>query len=204
MSVPQLSVLMGLYNAAPYVEEAVRSVLDQSFKDLELLVCNDGSQDDGATIVERLAIGDDRITLVHNDKNRGYPYTINRLMDMARGKLLAFMDADDISLPGRFARQTEILLAEDGPDVVVQVGNPNDAFWSNNTGDPEDYKLKSHMTFYGNAIRNPSAMFKAEIVYPIPPPSKKCVTTQTFHMPATTTFGCGSSRGQGFGVCLSR
>ncbi len=117
MSIPQLSVLMALYNAAPYVRQAVDSVLTQDFGDFELIICDDGSTDDGAQVVADIAAADKRIRVLSNGKNRGYSFTMNRLFEEARGEWIANMDADDLSLPGRFG--TMLAFLSKNPEVGI-------------------------------------------------------------------------------------
>src|SRR5690606_501124 len=75
----RVTVLITLYNKGPYLEEAVRSVLDGTYQDLEVLVVDDGSTDDGPERVRR--IGDPRVRLLTSERNRGRPFAANRGYD---------------------------------------------------------------------------------------------------------------------------
>lgn len=119
MSPPTVSVLMPAYNARRYVARAVESILAQTFDDFELLIIDDGSTDDTRQILERLAARDARVRVVSRP-NTGYVVALNELIGMARGELLARMDADDVALPERFARQVAYL--RDHPEVVCLGG----------------------------------------------------------------------------------
>jgi glycosyltransferase involved in cell wall biosynthesis len=112
---PAVSVLMPVYNAEPYLAEAVESILGQSFADFEFLIVDDGSTDRSRAILERYAARDGRIRLISRP-NTGYTKALNELLTMARGELLARMDADDVALPQRLARQVAYLRAHS--DVV--------------------------------------------------------------------------------------
>ena len=90
-----VSVIMPVYNCAAYVEEAVRSVLAQTERRLELLVIDDGSKDDTFAIVERLAAEDPRVIALQNPENMGVARTRNRGLDTASGEYIAFLDGDD-------------------------------------------------------------------------------------------------------------
>jgi hypothetical protein len=107
---PRLSVLLPVYNGGPYLKSAVESVLAQSFADFELIAIDDGSTDgSGAKLDEmRDATGDPRLHVVHQP-NAGLATTLNRAVALARGEYLARQDADDVSLPQRFARQVAFL-----------------------------------------------------------------------------------------------
>lgn len=114
MSVPSVSVIMPLFNAAPFVGEAVRSVLDQSFADLELIVVDDGSTDGSGDAVG--AFIDPRIRLVRQE-NQGVSAALNHALTLARGRCIARHDADDVSIPTRLAEQVRHL--DEHPRVVI-------------------------------------------------------------------------------------
>jgi glycosyltransferase involved in cell wall biosynthesis len=110
---------MPAYNAGRYVEEAVRSILGQTFEDFELIVIDDGSTDETAAVVGRLASADPRVRLLSRP-NRGIGATRNELLAMARGRLIAVMDADDVALPDRLRLQVEFL--DEHPEVACVGG----------------------------------------------------------------------------------
>ena len=108
MSVPAVSVLMPVYNAQRYVAEAVQSILTQTMGDFEFIIIDDGSTDDSTRILRDWAQRDSRIRLVSRP-NTGLCVALNEGLAMANGRYIARMDADDISLPQRFALQLEYL-----------------------------------------------------------------------------------------------
>jgi len=112
---PTVSALMPVYNAEPYLAEAVESILGQTFADFEFLVVNDGSTDRSGAILERYAARDRRIRLTSRP-NTGYTVALNQLLDLASGEFVARMDADDVALPQRLERQVDYLRAH--RDVV--------------------------------------------------------------------------------------
>lgn len=101
---PTISVIMPAYNAADYIESAIKSILCQTYENFELIVINDGSTDDTESIVTKLANDDSRIFVI-NQPNLGIVESLNRGLKISRGTYIARMDADDISLPTRFQRQ---------------------------------------------------------------------------------------------------
>ncbi len=125
---PAISVLMPVYNAERYVAEAVESILNQSFADFEFLILDDGSTDRSLKILQQYAAQDARIQLTSRP-NRGLVVTLNELLTQAKADLIARMDADDVALPDRFARQVEFLQAH--PEVVC-VGGAQD--WIDEAG----------------------------------------------------------------------
>jgi glycosyltransferase involved in cell wall biosynthesis len=113
MAAPRVTVLTTLYNKGPFVEEAVRSALAQTFTDFELLVVDDLGTDDGMDRVRRF--DDPRIRIITNPVNLGRADAANRGFDEARGEYIAILDADDIMMPERLAEQVAFLDAH--PEV---------------------------------------------------------------------------------------
>lgn len=105
---PAVSVVLPVYNCPHYVSGAIESVLAQTFTDFELIVIDDGSRDETPTVLRRYA--DPRVRLV-TQENRGLAATLNRGIELARGRYIARQDQDDISLPERFAKQFTYLEA---------------------------------------------------------------------------------------------
>ena len=111
----KVTVLTTLYNKGAYVEEAVRSVLANTFTDFELLVVDDASSDGGLETVK--AIGDPRIRILESTVNTGRASAANRGYDAARGEYVAVLDADDLMMPERLAKQVAFMDAH--PEVCV-------------------------------------------------------------------------------------
>ena len=103
----------------------MRSVLDQTERDLELLVVDDGSTDDSWDVASRIAATDVRVVLLRNARSRGIPVARNQALAAARGRYLAICDSDDLSRPGRFAAQRALL---DSDPQLVGVGVRIEAF----------------------------------------------------------------------------
>ncbi len=107
---------MPAFNAAPFIAEAIWSILDQRNVSLQLLVIDDGSSDDTARIAA--STGDSRVRVVRNERNLGLVATPNRAYAMVDTPLVARMDADDVSLPGRLEAQVAFLKEHPEVDVV--------------------------------------------------------------------------------------
>ncbi len=101
---PAITVLLPVFNGDPHLRKAIQSVLDQSFTDFELLAINDGSTDATIDTLRNFERVDSRVRVVTRE-NRGLVYSLNEGVDLARGKWIARMDADDISLSDRLAIQ---------------------------------------------------------------------------------------------------
>ena len=106
MTTPTISVIIPTYNRAHMLRRAMRSVLDQTFEDLELIVVDDGSRDATADVVRGLA--DMRVRYLRHDVNRGAQAARNTGLDAARGAYISFLDSDDEWLPEKLERQMEI------------------------------------------------------------------------------------------------
>jgi glycosyltransferase involved in cell wall biosynthesis len=117
MNHPPVTVLMGVYNGLPSLERAVRSILEQTVRHFEFLIIDDGSTDGSDRVIRHLAETDPRIRFIAGATNRGLGWVLNRGVEEARGKLVARMDADDISVPQRLARQLRFF--EMHPDIDV-------------------------------------------------------------------------------------
>jgi glycosyltransferase involved in cell wall biosynthesis len=115
MNSPRVTVAMAVYNVAPFIGEAVRSVLEQPFQDFELLAVNDGSTDGSGEILRAF---DDRRIRVLDQENQGIARTRNRLLSEALGEYIAVFDPDDVMLPGRLARQSDLLCRQADIGIV--------------------------------------------------------------------------------------
>ena len=112
---PRISVLMCVYNGEEYLREAVESILNQTFSDIEFIIVDDGSTDNTETILD--SFDDPRILRSRNNENIGLTRSLNKGLAMARGEYIARMDADDISLPERLAAQVAFL--DEHPEIGV-------------------------------------------------------------------------------------
>ena len=103
MNNPVISIIMPVLNGEKYLAEAIGSILNQTFTDFEFIIINDGSTDGTEGIIK--SFDDQRIVYIDNGKNLGLAASFNIGIDAAKSKYIARMDADDISLPERFAEQ---------------------------------------------------------------------------------------------------
>ena len=100
---------MGIYNCADTLEEAIESILKQTYEDWELIMCDDGSQDDTYEIAMQFSKQYENICTFQNEKNMGLNYTLNKCLKKANGEYIARMDGDDISLPTRLEKEVAFL-----------------------------------------------------------------------------------------------
>ncbi len=117
MSVPMISVLMPVYNAENYVAQAIDSILQQTYCNFEFIIVDDCSTDGSYQILQDYAEIEPRIKLFRNEQNKKLSKTLNFGISQAIGKYVLRMDADDISLPDRFAKQ--VVFMESHPEVDI-------------------------------------------------------------------------------------
>lgn len=113
-----VSVIMGIYNCQDTLAEALDSIVNQTYTEWEIIMCDDGSQDHTVDIAEMyLKRYPDKIFLLRNGVNHGLNYTLNRCLEEARGEYIARMDGDDICSPIRFEKEVSVL--ESNPDISI-------------------------------------------------------------------------------------
>lgn len=117
----KISIIMGIYNCSETLEEAVDSIINQTYKNWELIMCDDGSLDDTYFVAKKIADEYSNIFLIKNERNMGLNYTLNRCLELATGEYIARMDGDDISLPDRL--ESELLFLEERQKYAF-VGTP--------------------------------------------------------------------------------
>ena len=159
----KVSVLMGIFNCAPYLEEALDSLLAQTYQDFKIILCEDGSTDDTYQVAKAYADRCDKIVLIQNDKNRGLNYSLNRCLELADTEYCARMDGDDISLPTRFEK--EISFLDEHPEYAV-VSSPMVYFdeqgeyrYGKGQGD-----VKAKHFIHGTPICHAPCMFRTDAV----------------------------------------
>jgi len=113
--VPDVTVLMPVFNGEPHLAAAIDSILAQTYRDFELLVVDDGSRDRSAEIAR--SSGDPRVRVLVNERNLGLAASLNRGLESARGALVARQDSDDLSAPDRLARQIAVMTRQ--PDLAL-------------------------------------------------------------------------------------
>ncbi len=106
----KISVIMGIYNCEEYLEEAIRSILNQTYKDWELIMCDDGSSDRTYLIAKKYEkLYPAKIRVLKNPSNKGLNYTLNRCLKEAKGNYIARMDGDDRCSVDRFEKEVAVL-----------------------------------------------------------------------------------------------
>ena len=161
---PLVSVLMPVYNAQKYLAQAIESILSQTYSHFELVIIDDGSTDGSADIIR--SFHDKRIVFVENPGNLKIIATLNRGIDLCRGKYIARMDADDVSMPDRLEKQVRYM--EQNPQVAlcgswVRLTNADGKVTGRvrNVAVPEQVKIS---LLFSVPFVHPSVMMRAEII----------------------------------------
>lgn len=154
---PVVSILMPVYKTAPYLREAVDSILSQSFADFELIVLNDCSPDDAEEILDTYT--DSRIVRYKGVKNVGLSNILNVGIGMARGQYIARMDSDDLSLPDRLRIQVDYLESHPDIDLVsagMELFGAKEEIWMREQN-PEKVKIEA---LFHSPILHASSMWR--------------------------------------------
>ena len=153
---------MPVYNSKKFLDESIKSILNQTFKDFEFIIINDCSTDKSLEIIKEYQNKDKRIKVINNKKNIGGPPSRNKGIKEAKGKYIAIMDSDDISLPKRLEKQynyleknKDIFLLGTGSINISESGKKQTSFLP-----PKEYIKIKKILPYRNCLVHPSIMFR--------------------------------------------
>jgi glycosyltransferase involved in cell wall biosynthesis len=164
MQIPEISVIIPVFNAATFLHESIESILNQTFSDFELIILNDKSTDESLEIIKKIQSKDNRIIIIDKEQNVGPAYLRNEGINAAKGKFIALMDADDIAIPTRFEKQIAVL--KNNPEIGV-CGTGFTFFGSkkNKTIKHSIHHDAIKVSFLHSCnIGNPTVMFKKEVL----------------------------------------
>ena len=113
----RITVLIGIYNCASTLREALDSLLNQTYKEFKIVLCNDGSMDNTLEVAEEYTKWNENIIVIQNERNMGLNYTLNHCLEYADTEYVARMDGDDISMPTRFEKEIQFL--DSHPEYAV-------------------------------------------------------------------------------------
>ncbi len=163
---PEISLIMSVYNGEDYLEEAIDSVLKQTFTEWELIVINDCSTDSTEKILEKFASMDERVKVYPNEVNLRLPSSLNKAMTFAQGKYIGRMDADDICLPDRLEKQYAFM--EKNPDIALSscrfMTLKNGVISSGGCGGKVDNDSIKALLLVTNPILHPGIIAKADVI----------------------------------------
>lgn len=159
-----VSVIMSAYNAERSIEGAIKSILDQDYRFIELIICDDKSSDSTYEIIKKYSYIDKRITVLKNLQNKGLAYSLNRCIEKSRGEYIARMDADDVSHKTRISKQVEFLNNNIQYDIVGSNANlvSDEGVWGYRKTKEIPTKLD---LIKGNIFIHPSVMIRKNTLY---------------------------------------
>lgn len=163
---PLVTVVMPVYNAEAYLEEAIECILKQTYENLELLVINDGSTDNSKEIINVLKEKDRRIVHLENLKNRGVAYTRNVGLNKAKGTYLCWMDSDDTCSLQRIEKQVEFLNSNPeigGVGTQIQRFNSSGTFQKTSLDGDSDF-IKASLLFRPATVPNATVMLRTHLI----------------------------------------
>ena len=159
MTSPIVSVILPVYNRVEYIVETIESIINQSFKNWELIIVDDKSEDDTVLRIEPFL--SDKIKLLKNKYNEGVSACLNKAIKFSEGKYIARMDSDDISVVDRLEKQVEFLNKNEEISICgayMKSFNTSRKFYYSSTHDQILINL-----LFGSPIASPTVMFKKEI-----------------------------------------
>lgn len=166
-STPKVSIIMPCYNSEKYIEKAIQSVLDQTYRNFELIIIDDDSTDKTWEIIEQYAKKDFRVICTKKDENeKGISKSMNKGIEMARGEYITRMDSDDIIIPEKIFRQVQFLDKNEEYGVcsvnIAMMDNLGNIY--NENVYPEQ-KVPSEWTFlWTNPVPNAPCMYRTNII----------------------------------------
>ena len=164
--IPEISVIMSVYNGEAYLREAIESVIKQTFDNWELIIINDCSTDSTGEILAEFASIDKRIKVYTNEINLKLPSSLNKAISLCCGKYIARMDSDDICLPDRFEKQYRFM--EEHQDTALSscrfMTLKNGVYASGGAGGRCDTAALRAMLLVVNPILHPGVIARAEVM----------------------------------------
>jgi len=156
---PKVSVILGTYNGSKRIKTAIESILNQTYIDFEIIVCDDGSKDNSVEVIEKIISKDKRVLLIRNEKNLKLAVTLNNCLNIARGDYIMRMDDDDISHKNRLETQVNFLDSHSEYAIVGTSRNMYDdnGIWGSDVIKGERTKLD---IFLGRNFIHPSVMIR--------------------------------------------
>lgn len=170
---PLVSVILPVYNGLPYIRESIDSILNQTFRDFELIIVNDGSIDGSENVID--SYSDNKIIVI-NQENQGLAKSLNNALRIAKGEYIARQDADDISMPNRLKLEVEFLNAHPECGIVGSWSK----IWHENTPTnrghhhPSDNGTLQFLSIFDSFFVHSSVMARKSIIdlaggYPLDP-----------------------------------
>lgn len=170
---PLVSVLIAAYNVERYIDELLNSVINQTYKNLEVIIVNDGSKDNTENIINKFIEKDSRIRLINNQKNMGFIHSLNVGLPLTKGEFIARTDADDIVKPDWIEKIVKAM--ENNPEIIAMgsyleiISDSGLLTKYNKTGDiwrnPLDHNSIIREMLFRNPIHNNTMIMRKEVYH---------------------------------------
>ena len=156
---PLVSVIIACYNGEKYIDQCLEALVNQTYKNIEVIICDDASKDKSLTLLKQWVAKDSRIVVLHNETNLFAAATRNRCLEVARGYFIAIQDVDDVSAFNRIEKLVEVMNNEDVDFVCSAAG----AFYEDPTKIDKIYSGKEYPTkwsfLWGIPFFHPATLF---------------------------------------------
>lgn len=179
---PLISVLLPVYNAERFLADAIESILNQSFRNFELIIIDDGSSDNSPKIIKQFS--DERMIVI-TQENQGLAASLNKGLEIARGKYIARQDNDDISLPERFEKQVAFLEKNESyallgtAAIIVDENNQEGGRFHQH---PETSPELKYFLLFDNPFVHSSVMFRRSVLSKTGPYYKGTQFFEDYHL----------------------
>lgn len=164
MITPIISVIMPVFNGEKFLKSSIKSILDQTYKNFELIIINDGSKDSSLDIIKNFK--DKRVKVINNVHNLGITKSLNKGIRISKGEFIARCDADDINFPNRFNTQLKFLRYNRQFAIVGSNATliDEDGKSITNTEISDTSKILKRSMFIKNNVIHSSVMFRKEVL----------------------------------------
>ena len=166
METPLVSVIIPCYNCEKFLRPALNSIINQTYRNLEIIIINDGSTDKTVEIIKEFQKFDQRIVFIDNIQNKGLIFTLNKGIVCSQGKYIARMDSDDISLENRIEQQVNYM--ENNPDISVCGTNSYIIDEDDNIKGKSKLPISVSENFqfmaYSSTIYHPTVLMRSDII----------------------------------------
>jgi glycosyltransferase involved in cell wall biosynthesis len=164
---PMISVIMATFNEPKlFIEESISSILNQTYRNLELLIADDSTNEETIKVIDGFASKDDRVIVIRKKERMGFVNALNEALHRSKGDYIARMDGDDISLPNRFELQLRFAESHPGIDVFggsMHIINEKGEITAHKKYPTEAKRLNRYFMFR-NPLAHPTIMFRRKVV----------------------------------------
>jgi glycosyltransferase EpsE len=180
-----VSVIMATYNdKLSYLTKAVESILNQSYRNLEFIIVDDSNKEETIQYLFNLSSQDNRVKIIHNERKQGFVKSLNIGLKASKGKYIARMDSDDISILDRIEKQVKFMEANSSVSILgtgIIIIDENGEIKGERKYKSSFEEIKKSM-FFRNPLAHPSTLFRKEIIDKIGPYDEKFIMAEDYEL----------------------